>query len=53
LVEINKILKQSQGQDKVGLIFADSQGRRKRMALPFGIKYSKELKEQINKIIEE
>ena len=53
LVEINKILKQSQGKDKVGLIFVDSQGRRKRMALPFGIKYSRELKEEINKIIEE
>lgn len=53
LVEINRILKQSQGEDKVGLIFVDSQGRRKRMPLPFGISYSKDLKEQIEKIIEE
>jgi len=53
LVEINKILKQNQGKDKVYLIFVDSQGRRKRMVLSFGIKYSKELKEKINKIIEE
>jgi len=53
LVEINRILKQSQGEDKVGLIFVDNQGRRKRMPLPFGINYSKDLKEQIEKIIEE
>ncbi len=53
LVEINKILKQNQGKDKIVLIFVDYLGRRKRMPLPFGINYSKEIKEKIKKIIEE
>jgi DNA polymerase-3 subunit alpha len=52
LVELNKILKQNQGKDRLALVFVDNQGRTRRMVLPFGVSYSSEVKEKIQKIIE-
>ena len=51
LVELNKLLKQSQGKNRIALVFVDVMGRKKRMVLPFGVNYTEELKEKINKII--
>ena len=53
LVELNKILKQSPGKDKLTLVFTDNQGRAKKMVLPFGVNFNPELKERIEKLIEE
>lgn len=51
LVELNKLLKQKLGKDRVALVFVDSLGREKRMVLPFGVEYTKKLQEEIKKII--
>ena len=53
LVELNKLLKQAQGKNKLSLAFVDNLGRVKRLILPFGVDYSSALEEQIKKIIEE
>lgn len=52
LVELNKLLKQNQGKDKLALVFVDSLGREKRMVLSFGVNYTEKLKEEIEGIIE-
>ena len=51
LVELNKLLKQNQGKDKVVLVFVNTLGRQKRMPLPYGVKYSDILAKKIKKII--
>jgi len=51
LVELNKLLKQSQGKNRMALVFVDIMGQKKRMVLSFGVDYTKELKKEINKII--
>jgi len=51
LVELNKLLKQNQGEDKLALIFIDNFGRAKRMVLPYGVGYTQEVKKEIDKII--
>ena len=53
LVELNKLLKQSQGKDKVVLAFIDKMGNKKRINLPFGIDYSDKIKKEIKAIIKE
>jgi len=53
LVELNKILKQNQGQSRLVLIFVDNQGRTRRMVLPFGVNYSSEIQKKIKDIIDE
>jgi DNA polymerase III alpha subunit len=53
LVEINKLLKQNQGKSKLALAFVDNLGQIRRMILPFGVDYSKELQKEIKRIIEE
>ena len=53
LVELNKLLKQKQGKNKLALAFVDHSGRVKRLVLPFGVDYSEELEKEIKKIIEE
>ena len=53
LVKLNKILRENQGKNKIALVFVDNQGRRKRMVLSFGVNYSQELQEKINKLIVE
>lgn len=53
LVELNKLLKQKQGKNKLALAFVDHSGRIKRLILPFGVDYSEELEKEIKKIIEE
>ena len=53
LVELNKLLKQKQGKNKLALAFVDHSGRIKRLVLPFGVDYSEELEKEIKKIIEE
>ena len=53
LVELNKLLKQNQGKDKVALLFVDNLGRARRMVLPFGIDYSENLTKKIREIIGE
>jgi len=53
LVELNKLLKQNQGKDKVSLAFIDNAGRKKRMNLSFGVDYSDKLKKTIKNLIEE
>ena len=53
LVELNKLLKQSQGKDKVVLTFIDKMGNKKRINLPFGVDYSDKIKKEIKAIIEE
>jgi len=53
LVELNKLLKQKQGKNKLALAFVDHAGRIKRLVLPFGVDYSEELEKEIKKIIEE
>lgn len=52
LVELNKTLKQNQGKNKIALVFVDNLGRTKRMILPFGVNYSKDLEKKIKEIIE-
>lgn len=51
LVELNKLLKQNQGQDRIALRFVDNSGRTRRMALPFGVDYNAVLKKQIEEIV--
>jgi len=53
LVELNKLLKQNQGKDKVALLFVDNLGRARRMVLPFGIDYNENLRKKIKEIIGE
>jgi DNA polymerase-3 subunit alpha len=53
LVELNKLLKQNQGKNKIALVFIDNLGRTRRMILPFGVDYSKELEKKIKEIIKE
>ncbi|MCJ7804557.1 DNA polymerase III subunit alpha [Patescibacteria group bacterium] len=53
LVELNKLLKQKQGKNKLALAFVDNSGRVKRLVLPFGVDYSEELEKEMKKIIEE
>jgi hypothetical protein len=53
LVELNKVLKQNQGKDRLALVFVDNQGRQRRMILPFGVRYDNEIKEKIKEILEE
>jgi DNA polymerase-3 subunit alpha len=53
LVELNKVLKQNQGKDRLALVFVDNQGRQRRMILPFGVTYDNEVKEKIKEILEE
>ncbi len=53
LVELNKLLKQNQGKDKIALVFVDSLGREKRMVLSFGVNYCQKLQEEIEKIIQD
>jgi len=53
LVELNKLLKQKQGKNKLALGFVNSMGQIKRLILPFGVDYSESLKKEIKKIIEE
>ena len=52
LVELNRLLKQSQGENKVALVFVDSLERKRRMVLPFSVKYDKKLTDEIRKILE-
>lgn len=51
LIELNKTLKQNQGEDKVTLVFTDSLGRQKRMTLPYGLDWGAKLKAEIEKIL--
>lgn len=51
LVELNKLLKQNQGKNKIALVFFDSFGREKRMVLPYGVSFTQDLKEKIEEII--
>ena len=51
LVDLNKLLKQSQGKSKLALVFVDNQSRIRRLLLPFGVDYSESLQEEIKKII--
>jgi len=53
LVELNKVLKQNQGKDRLALVFVDNQGRQRRMILPFGVTYDNGVKEKIKEILEE
>ena len=53
LVELNKVLKQNQGKDKIALVFVDNFGKNRRMVLPFGVNYNDEIKKKIKEIIEE
>jgi len=52
LVELNKLFKQNQGKSKIALSFVDNLGRIKRIMLPYGVDYTKELKKKIKDIIE-
>ena len=52
LVDLNKLLKQNQGQDRLALSFIDNLGRYKRMILPYGINFTDDLKKKIMTIIE-
>jgi len=52
LVELNRLFKQSQGQNRLCLVFVDSQGRSRRMVLPYGVDYTEELAQKIKEIIE-
>ena len=51
LVELNKLFKQNQGKSKLALSFVDNLGRIKRMMLPYGVDYTKELKKKIKAIV--
>lgn len=51
LVDLNKLLKENQGNHQAVLIFVDSFGREKRMALPFNISYTQKLSDTIKEII--
>mgnify|MGYP001154719043 CR=1 FL=1 len=51
LVELNKLLKQNQGQDRIVLVFVDSLGQEKRILLSFGVDYSKKVVQEIEKLI--
>ena len=53
LVRLNRLLKQSQGRDRIALLFTDSLGRSRRLDLPFGVKYTGDLKREIEEIIAE
>jgi len=53
LVELNKLLKQNQGKDKIALVFVDSLGQEKKMPLSFGVNYCQKLQEEIEKIIQD
>ena len=53
LVELNKLLKQNQGQDRIALRFVDNLGKARRMALPYGVNYTKELKREIENLVSE
>jgi len=52
LVELNKVLKQNQGKDRLALVFVDNQGRARRMVLPFGVNYDNEIKKKIKEILD-
>ncbi len=52
LVELNGLLKQHQGKNKVALIFVDNLRGGRKMILPFGVDYNKELTEEIDRILE-
>ena len=51
LVELNALLKQNQGRDRIALVFVDNFGQEKRILLNFGINYTEELKKEIEKIV--
>lgn len=51
LVAINKLLKSSPGKMK-GVLFFEGEGGRKRLALTFGVNYTKELEKKMREIIE-
>ena len=53
LMELNKLLKQNQGQEKLSLVFVDSLGREKRIILAFGVDYTKELAKEIDELIKD
>ena len=51
LVELNKVFKQNQGKSKIALYFIDNLGRSRRMILPYGVDYTKKVKEKVKEII--
>ncbi|MFC1727487.1 OB-fold nucleic acid binding domain-containing protein, partial [Patescibacteria group bacterium] len=51
LMELNKLLKQNQGKDRLSLAFIDDSERIKRMVLPYGINYTQDLKETIELLL--
>lgn len=49
LLELNKLLQENRGDIQVTLVFRNGHGRK--LDLPFGIKYTKELKDEIKELL--
>jgi DNA polymerase-3 subunit alpha len=50
LVQLNKVLRENPGEDRVILVFVNERGEEKRMPVSFGVKYGGALKQQVGEI---
>jgi DNA polymerase-3 subunit alpha len=53
LMELNRLLKLHQGNNKIALVFVDNMGGEKRLVLPFGVDYSQPLATKIKDILKD
>ncbi|HUW21949.1 MAG TPA: DNA polymerase III subunit alpha [Candidatus Bathyarchaeia archaeon] len=52
LVELNKLFKQSQGNQRIALIFVDNTGKTRRLILPYGVNFSRDLQAKIKEVVD-
>ncbi|MFH1840816.1 MAG: DNA polymerase III subunit alpha [Candidatus Shapirobacteria bacterium] len=51
LIQLNKLLKENTGEDKITLVFFNEKGEERRMPLSFGVNYGSELIRKIKEIL--